>query len=912
MITRRKETTAMRKSFKRASALILCLLLCACLPLTALAEETGDTGRVLRIYRKQQFLELAESCRLDSYSQNLTVVLMSDIDLKEADFGGIPIFCGTFDGNGHTISGLSVTADGSNMGLFRYLSKTGVIRNLKVTGTVAPGGSASAVGGIVGSNGGTVQNCTFSGLVSGVDDVGGIVGINTVDGIAEDCQAGGTVTGSHRVGGIVGHNKGVVRACTNSAQVNTTAEENKVNLSDITLSTITGTESANTVTDIGGIAGSSSGVIRDCKNRGDVGYQHMGYNIGGIAGTQTGYVYQCENSARVYGRKEVGGIVGQMEPTTFIEYTTDTLQILQGQLNTLGNLTNQAVSSVQSSTSSLTGQVDQLHNDIQNAKDALDSLKPSLDPPYVPDLDTIEAARNNLSSSLSDMKTSLSGMVDSTQSSMDSLNRTLRAISSQVSAMSATIGNASENLGGAIEDISDQDTDAILSGKVESCSNTGAVLADRNAGGIVGAIAPENDLDPESDVMVTGDNSMNFDTQLRGVIRGCQNTGSVTVKRQNAGGIVGWMALGLTRDCLSTGFLDAGNADYVGGIAGKSSGYIRSCSVKAAIDGSACVGGIAGKAVTVTDCRSMVNLTGSEKTGAVLGVREEAYGILDAEDDGSEGEQTETVAGNYYLAVDSDIGGIDGVSYAGCAQGLTETEFAQLEGLDPVFETVSIRFLFDGGAVYTVSLAPGQALSPDRIPELLAKEGYTCYWDGLDDADLTAIGFDTTFRAVYLAEKKTVQSEDTRENGLPVLLAEGQFSGDEPISLTPMEKWPGLEIDETFLEGFTFTLPEGTCNTLRYLPENPWEAKTDRVYVQGADGAWRETEVSRDVSYLVFSVQAGDQAFCIVRTAPEFPTAVAAAAGAGAVAIILAAALLIHRRNKRKKAKAASEEASNP
>ena len=97
-----------------------------------------------------------------------------------------------------------------------------------------------------------------------------------------------------------------------------------------------------------------------------------------------------------------------------------------------------------------------------------------------------------------------------------------------------------------------------------------------------------------------------------------------------------------------------------------------------------------------------------------------------------------------------------------------------------------------------------------------------------------------------------------------------------------------------------------------YLPENAWEAKTDRVYVQGADGAWRETEVSRDVSYLVFSVQAGDQAFCIVRTAPEFPTAVAAAAGAGAVAIILAAALLIHRRNKRKKAKAASEENENP
>ena len=68
----------------------------------------------------------------------------------------------------------------------------------------------------------------------------------------------------------------------------------------------------------------------------------MGYNVGGIAGTQTGYLYKCENFAQVYGRKEVGGIVGQMEPTTFIEYTEDTMQILQSQLGTVSNLTGQA------------------------------------------------------------------------------------------------------------------------------------------------------------------------------------------------------------------------------------------------------------------------------------------------------------------------------------------------------------------------------------------------------------------------------------------------------------------------------------------------------------------------------------------------------------------------------------------
>ena len=113
----------------------------------------------------------------------------------------------------------------------------------------------------------------------------------------------------------MGNNLGVIRSCNNRSAVNTTAEENQVKLSDISFDTITGSESVSTVTDIGGIAGTSSGVIRQSKNRGNVGYQHMGYNVGGIAGTQTGYLYKCENFAQVYGRKEVGGIVGQMEPT---------------------------------------------------------------------------------------------------------------------------------------------------------------------------------------------------------------------------------------------------------------------------------------------------------------------------------------------------------------------------------------------------------------------------------------------------------------------------------------------------------------------------------------------------------------------------------------------------------------------
>lgn len=900
----RKEAKTMRNLLKRISALLLCLLLVLSLPVTALAEEAQDNeeGTTLRIARRQQFLDFAENCRLDSYSRNLSVILLTDIDLTGVDFSGIPIFCGNFDGNGHTVSGLSITRDGSNMGLFRYVDASGVIQNLTVSGAVTPDGSRSAVGGIAGHNAGKIQNCFFDGTVSGSDDVGGIAGINAITGIIDGCHSKGVITGDHRVGGVVGNNLGVVRSCNNRSGVNTTAEENQIKLSDISLETITGSESVSAVTDIGGIAGTSSGVIRQSKNRGNVGYQHMGYNVGGIAGTQTGYLYKCENFAQVYGRKEVGGIVGQMEPTTFIEYTEDTMQLLQSQLGTVSNLTGQAFSTIQDGNSDMGVQVDDLYNSLVDAKDALDTLLPNGDDPYPPDRDTIDAAINNANSSLAAAGSSLYAIMDSVNDTADSLSRIMRSIAGQISAMSATVGNASQNLGGTIEDISDRDTAEILSGKVEKCTNSGAVLGDLNAGGVVGAIAYENRLDPENDLQIGGDNSMNFDTQLRAVILGCENSGSVTAKRQNVGGIVGWMALGLTKDCLSTGSIDAEDANYVGGVAGRSDGYIRRCSAKSAITGNAYVGGIAGEGLTVTDCRSMVQLTGSEKAGAILGFKGEHSGFLKSESDDTDETEEDTVTGNYYLTVGSDIGAIDGVSYADSAQPLEHDDFVELEGLDPIFKVISVRFVYDDGMMHTVTLAPGEALSPDSIPKLPEKAGYVGRWDGLADADLSDIRFDVSFPAVYTAEWETVQSEPLGESKLPTLLAQGQFSDNTPIQLTQMTKGPAPGVHDKFLEGYAFTLPTGTADTLRYLPET--EQKNVRVMVKGADGSWREVSHTQDGSYLVFAIEDGDESFCLIgsmkKSVSRLPII---GAGGAAVVALLVVILLVHHRRKKKAVK---------
>lgn len=291
--------------YKRFAWLMMsvALLVGMAMPVHADPAENPEPVR-LSISSQEEFLAFAQNCRLDTYSQNLHVSLEKDLDFSDTPFVSVPIFSGTFAGNGHRVSGIRISSDGSMEGLFRRLTETAVVSDLTVNGEIHPGGSGQEIGGIAGRNEGQILGCSFSGDLSGGDYVGGIAGSNGVTGLIESCSAEGQIHGRHFVGGITGGNSGVVRDCTNLSAVNTTPQQNTVELSDITLENITNTEAVNTITDIGGIAGISSGVIRSCENEGNVGYRHMGYNIGGIAGTQTGYIADCVNRGNIAGRKE--------------------------------------------------------------------------------------------------------------------------------------------------------------------------------------------------------------------------------------------------------------------------------------------------------------------------------------------------------------------------------------------------------------------------------------------------------------------------------------------------------------------------------------------------------------------------------------------------------------------------------
>lgn len=324
-------------------------------------EEYGDAVETLEIGTAEELIDFARHCSLDSWSAGKFVKLTRDIDLQDTDFQMIPVFAGTFDGDGHTISGFHSVGDGYVGGLFRYISQGGVVQDLHLKGSVVGTEEKECIGSICGINCGEIRGCSFTGILNGKDTVGGIAGVNEGAGFITDCTVRGRVTGFYMTGGIAGLNHGTVTYCANEAGINDDSqwvmEDDEMGggllqglgSSDRDVEIYSGV-------DTGGIAGYSDGAISRCTNNGRVGYEHSGYNIGGIAGRQAGVVALCTNSGEVYGRKDVGGIVGQMEP--YIE--VDEAESLRNAVNKLHSLVDAALEHMQDGQGALREDVDRL------------------------------------------------------------------------------------------------------------------------------------------------------------------------------------------------------------------------------------------------------------------------------------------------------------------------------------------------------------------------------------------------------------------------------------------------------------------------------------------------------------------------------------------------------------------------
>ena len=149
---------------------------------------------------------------------DINITLDKNIDLTGKDWTPIGTnydnsYKGTFDGGGHTITGLTVTTYDKYAGLFGWLNSAGTVKNVVMEGVqITNNHSSGFAGGVVGNSWGTIENCSVSGSVNGEVYVGGVVGKQT-SGSMTGCSSSATVKGTVNVGGVAGESWGSMTAC---------------------------------------------------------------------------------------------------------------------------------------------------------------------------------------------------------------------------------------------------------------------------------------------------------------------------------------------------------------------------------------------------------------------------------------------------------------------------------------------------------------------------------------------------------------------------------------------------------------------------------------------------------------------------------------------------------------------------
>lgn len=340
---------------------LLLSLLFAFVALTCLQAQTiwngtantswyNETSTEFEISTAEQLAGLAELVNNGNDFSNKTVRLTADIVLNDtSDWENwensapantwTPIgnsdnyFRGTFDGQGHTVSGIYINSENDFQGLFGY--NEGTIKNIGVTESYIKG--EYSVGGVCGLNNtlrGTISNCYNSGAISGNEEVGGVCGGNYSGSTISNCYNSGSINGTGEytiAGGVCGENNGTISNSYNSGTVIGNCYVGGVCGSDSygTISNCynTGTISGNL--EVGGVCGWKTGTISNCYNTGTINGDE---NVGGVCGGNYsgGTISNSYNTGTISGYEEVGGVCGYNNGTISNCYNTETISGHEG------------------------------------------------------------------------------------------------------------------------------------------------------------------------------------------------------------------------------------------------------------------------------------------------------------------------------------------------------------------------------------------------------------------------------------------------------------------------------------------------------------------------------------------------------------------------------------------------------
>ena len=269
------------------------------------AAELGyiydSNTKTYTVYNADGLLAWNEAAQKD---RSINCTLTADIDLTGKDWSPIGTnfynsYTGTFDGGGHTIMGLTVTTNDQYVGLFGRLGEAGTVKNVVMDGIqITCNHRLGYAGGVAGfSWGGTIENCSVSGSVSGTICAGGVVGIQWEASIT-GCSSSATVKGMVRVGGVAGETNSGATMAACYATGNVTIEIDPINnilggglvgfnagssvLACYATGNVTSTGSSTGNVYIGGFLGGNYTTVTACywKNNHE---QGIGYNKEGIA-----------------------------------------------------------------------------------------------------------------------------------------------------------------------------------------------------------------------------------------------------------------------------------------------------------------------------------------------------------------------------------------------------------------------------------------------------------------------------------------------------------------------------------------------------------------------------------------------------------------------------------------------------
>ena len=562
-----------------------------------------------------------------------------------------------------------------------------------------------------------------------------------------------------------------------------------------------------------------------------------------------------------------------------LQDASDSLKKATSELRTTGYLTSATIERFSSALDTLEKGTDGLSDVVSQTKDIVSWLS---------DQDPIQVPRP--SSELKDTTNTLFDAVQGMSDEMDSLNQSIKTASSQLTSKMRAINdqvNVVVNLLlDALEEISEPGSKTYLDdesdswqersdGRIENCTNRGTVDADVDVGGIAGAMAVENLLDPEDDTLEDSGSLLTTGYSVSAVAVNCINEGAVTAKKKATGGIVGRMDLGLVLNSENYGAVTGG--DQVGGIAGQASAKIKSSWAKCDLSGGSYVGGILGQGTeskttkassSVENCRALVDIVEADQyAGAISGGQDGSF--------------------NGNLFVSDSLRGIDRLSRAGQAEPVDYASLIAQEDTPAGFKKLTVTFKDEEHVITKKTVEYGGSLTEADYPDLPTREGCYTQWD---KTSLESLHLDATVSVVYTPYVQALRSAIMRDGGRPVFFAEGDFTDTDALLAVQQEE---SGAPHNTVEQWQLTIPSDGADShiIRLLPP---DSKSYHVYAL-QDGSWKKLDTDTMGSYITFSVSGTDAQIALVKAGSSWVWI-----AAGAAVVVLGGGVLLRKKKKHK------------